>query len=178
MVSHSNQVFRGRETMKISLLLSIFATGFSVAAVSSPSTPATTTLRNDKTTSSSSPSEVQVQDLESFPYYNQLLIFPNFLNLIKVRKCCPDGERLDSSDPTAPRCVQRSSSSQEMNIVGLDLTKDPGSRRVNLTLTFDPDLNSGMPECKRVFSVLTENSWLTAKGNLVQDSQVCSFVDE
>ena len=100
------------------------------------------------------------------------------LNLKQVRKCCPGGERLDSSDPTAPRCVQRSSSYQEMNIVGLDLTKDPGSRRVNLTLTFDPDLNSGMPECKVVFSVLTENSWLTAKGNLVQDSQVCSFVDE
>ena len=61
-----------------------------------------------------------------------------------------------------------------MNIVGLDLTKDPGSRRVNLTLTFDSQ-DPGMPQCKgaKVFSVLTENSWLTAKGNLVQDSQVC-----
>ena len=169
--------------MKILLLLSIFSTGFSVAALNSTSTPASTTLRNDKTTSSSSPPEVQVQDLESFPCCSQLLIFPKrllLLNLKQVRKCCPDGERLDSSDPTAPRCVQSSSSSQETNIVGLDLSKDPGSRRVNLTATFDPRHPSGMPQCKgaKVFNVLTEGSWLTAKGNLVQDSQVCSFVDE
>ena len=100
------------------------------------------------------------------------------LNLKQVRKCCPVGERLDSSDPTSPRCVQHSSSSQEMNIVGLDLTKDPGSRKVNLTLALD-SRHPGMPKCKpegaKVFSVLTEKAWLTAKGNLVQDSQVCRF---
>merc|ERR1719237_923981 len=132
--------------MKILLLLSIFATGFSVE-LSSPSTPSTTTLRNAETTLSSSPT-------------------------LQVRKCCPYGKRLNSSDPTVPRCVQHSSSFQGMNIVGLNLTKDPGSRRVDLTLAYD-SRQPGMPECKgsKVVSVLAENSWLTVKGNLVQDSQ-------
>jgi len=58
-----------------------------------------------------------------------------------------------------------------MKIVGLDLTKEPGSRKVNLTLAFDS--SPGMPQCKgvKVSTVLTKDSWLTAKGNLVQDSQ-------
>ena len=61
-----------------------------------------------------------------------------------------------------------------MAIVGLDLTKEPGSRRINMTLTFDSG-RPGMPQCKgaKVFNILTENSWLTGKGDLVQDSQVC-----
>jgi len=60
-----------------------------------------------------------------------------------------------------------------MKTVGLNLTKEPGSRKVDLTLTFDSRHPPGMPQCKgaKVFNVLTENSWLTAKGNLVQDSQ-------
>ena len=62
-----------------------------------------------------------------------------------------------------------------MEIEGLDLTKDPGSRSINITLSFDSGPR-GMPaQCKgaKDFSILEENSWLTAKGNLVQDSQVC-----
>ena len=59
-----------------------------------------------------------------------------------------------------------------MKIVGLDLTKEPGSRKVNLSLAFDS--SPGMPQCKGAagFSILEENSWLTAKGSLVQDYQV------
>ena len=66
-----------------------------------------------------------------------------------------------------------------MNTVGLDLTKKPGSRRVDMTLAYDSG-RPGMPQCKgaKVFSLLAENSWLTVKGNLVQDSQVCSFINE
>ena len=61
----------------------------------------------------------------------------------------------------------------EMAILGIDLTKDPGSRKVNMTLTFDSG-SFGMPQCKgaKVFTILTENTWLTAEGNLVLDSQV------
>ena len=102
------------------------------------------------------------------------------LNPIQVQKCCPDGKRLEFLDPNAPRCVQHSFPSQEMasNSIGLDLTKDPDSRRVNMTLTFDSG-RPGMPECKgaKDYTILTKNSWLTAKGNLVLDShwesQVC-----
>ena len=59
-----------------------------------------------------------------------------------------------------------------MKIVGLDLTKEPASRKVNLSLAFDS--SPGMPQCKgvKVSTVLTKDSWLTSKGNLVQDSQV------
>ena len=66
-----------------------------------------------------------------------------------------------------------------MNTVGLNLTKEPGSRRVDMTLAYESG-RLGMPQCKgaKVFSLLTENSWLTVKGNLVQDSQVCSFKNE
>ena len=65
-----------------------------------------------------------------------------------------------------------------MASIGLDLTRDPDSRRVNMTLTFDSG-RPGMPECKGAndYTILTKNSWLTAKGNLVLDSpwesQVC-----
>ena len=93
-----------------------------------------------------------------------------------MQKCCPDGEKLNSSTPADPKCVQLSEleDKQEMEIEGLDLTKDPGSRSINITLSFDSGPR-GMPECKgaKDFSILEENSWLTAKGNLVQDSQVC-----
>ena len=66
-----------------------------------------------------------------------------------------------------------------MDIVGLDLTKEPGSRRVNLTFDYETG-SPGMPECTgaKAFSVLMENSWLTAKGNLVQDSQVCRIINQ
>ena len=66
-----------------------------------------------------------------------------------------------------------------MDIVGLDLTKELGSRRVNLTLEYDSG-SPGMPQCKgaKVFTVLMENSWLTAKGNLMQDSQVCRIINQ
>ena len=65
-----------------------------------------------------------------------------------------------------------------MNTLGLNLTKDPGSRKVDLTLAYNDSRQPGMPECKgaKVVSVLAENSWLTVNGSLVQDSQVCSFV--
>jgi len=93
---------------------------------------------------------------------------------VQVQKCCPDGDRLNSSDPTDPRCVQHSFNLMfdEMDILGIDLTKDPGSRKVNMTLTFDAG-SPGMPQCKgaKVFTILTENSWLTAEGNLVLDFQ-------
>ena len=56
---------------------------------------------------------------------------------------------------------------------GVDITKDPSSRKINLTLAFDSGPR-GMPQCKGAagFSILEENSWLTAKGSLVQDYQV------
>ena len=92
-----------------------------------------------------------------------------------MQKCCSDGEKLDSSNPADPKCVQISNleDRQEMEIVGVDLTKDPSSRKINLTLAFDSGPR-GMPQCKGAagFSILEENSWLTAKGSLVQDYQV------
>ena len=74
--SHSSMIFLQRKTMKILLLLSIFATGFSVAQLSSPSTLAATpstlasTTSSSSSTSSPSPSgSIQVQDFKIFPYY-------------------------------------------------------------------------------------------------------------
>ena len=92
-----------------------------------------------------------------------------------MQKCSSDGEKLDSSNPADPKCVQVSDleDRQEMEIVGVDLTKDPSSRKINLTLAFDSGPR-GMPQCKGAagFSILEENSWLTAKGSLVQDYPV------
>ena len=73
-----------------------------------------------------------------------------------------------------PQCVPHSSNfPAEIIVKGLDLTKQPGSRKVDLTVTFEAG-GSRMPRCKgsRVFSVLEQDSWLTKKGKLVQDYQV------
>ena len=58
-------------------------------------------------------------------------------------------------------------------MIGLDLTKDLESREVDITLSYVPGCPL-MPQCKgrKSFSILTKNSWVTAKGNLVQESQV------
>ena len=92
----------------------------------------------------------------------------------QVKKCCGEGERLDSSDVNNPQCVPHSSNRpDEITVEGLDLTKEPGSRKVDLTVSFEAG-GSRMPRCKgsRVFSVLEQDSWLTKKGKLVQDYQV------
>ena len=77
-----------------------------------------------------------------------------------------------------PQCVPHSSNLPDENLIeitveGLDLTKEPGSRKVDLTVSFEAG-GSTMPTCKgsKVFSVLEQDSWLTKKGKLVQDSQV------
>ena len=93
----------------------------------------------------------------------------------QVKKCCEEGQRLDSSDVNAPKCVPHSStlSAEMISVEGLDLTKEPGSRKVDLTVSFEAG-GSRMPTCKgsRILSVLEQDSWLTKKGKLVQDSQV------
>ena len=92
----------------------------------------------------------------------------------QVKKCCGEGERLDSSDVNTPQCVPHSSNLHaEITVEGLDLTKEPGSRKVDLTVSFEAG-GSRMPTCKglRVFSVLEQDSWLTKKGKLVQNYQV------
>ena len=92
----------------------------------------------------------------------------------QVKKCCEEGQRLDFSDVNAPKCVPHSSNlTAEITVEGLDLTKEPGSRKVDLTVSFEAG-GSRMPTCKgsRVFSVLEQDSWLTKKGKLVQDYQV------
>ena len=92
----------------------------------------------------------------------------------QVKKCCGEGERLDSLDVNTPKCVTHSSNlTDEITVEGLDLTKEPGLRKVDLTVSFEAG-GSGMPTCKgsRVFSVLEQDSWLTKKGKLVQDYQV------
>ena len=92
----------------------------------------------------------------------------------QVKRCCGEGQRLDSSDVNTPQCVPHSSNpTAEITVEGLDLTKEPGSRKVDLTVSFEAG-GSRMPTCKgsRVFSVLEQDSWLTKKGKLVQDSQV------
>ena len=92
----------------------------------------------------------------------------------QVKKCCGEGKRLDSSDVNTPQCVPHSSNfPAEIIVKGLDLTKQPGSRKVDLTVTFEAG-GSRMPRCKgsRVFSVLEQDSWLTKKGKLVQNYQV------
>ena len=73
-----------------------------------------------------------------------------------------------------PQCVPHSANlPDEISVEGLDLTKEPGSRKVDLTVSFEAG-GSRMPRCKgsRVFSVLEQDSWLTKRGKLVQDYQV------
>ena len=93
----------------------------------------------------------------------------------QVKKCCEEGQRLDSSDVNAPKCVPHSSNlpAEMITVEGLDLTKEPGSRKVELTVSFEAG-GSRMPTCKgsRILSVLEQDSWLTKKGKLVQDYQV------
>ena len=93
----------------------------------------------------------------------------------QVKRCCGEGQRLDSSDVNTPKCVPHSSNltAEMITLEGLDLTKEPGSRKVDLTVSFEAG-GSRMPRCKgsRVFSVLEQDSWLTKKGKLVQDYQV------
>ena len=80
----------------------------------------------------------------------------------QVKKCCGEGERLDSSDVNTPKCVPHSPNlpAEEIPVEGLDLTKEPGSRKVELTVSFEAGC-SRMPTCKgsRVFSVLEQDSW-------------------
>ena len=99
-------------------------------------------------------------------------------------RCCVDGERLETSDPTFPRCVPHLAAhldklTLEKEIIGLDITKDLESREVDITLSYVPGCPR-MPQCKgrKSFSILTENSWVTAKGNLVQESQVWKTLRE
>ena len=79
-----------------------------------------------------------------------------------------DPARLDPREPILGRFYP-----DEITVEGLDLTKEPGSRKVDLTVSFEAG-GSGMPTCKgsRVFSVLEQDSWLTKKGKLVQNYQV------
>ena len=95
----------------------------------------------------------------------------------QVKRCCGEGQRLDSSDVNTPQCVPHSPNLPDeiITVEGLDLTKEPSSRKVDLTVSFEAG-GSRMPTCKssRVFSVLEQDSWLTKKGKLVQDYQVNS----
>ena len=97
----------------------------------------------------------------------------SFRNLphVKVNRCCPEGEQLDTSDSTSPRCVSRSGAEgASLTITGLDLTKDQDSRNVSMTLTYGP--NPKMPECAaKTLSTLMKDSWLTTTGHLVQNSK-------
>jgi len=95
----------------------------------------------------------------------------SFAENIEVNRCCPEGEQLDTSDSTSPRCVSRSGAEgASLTITGLDLTKDQDSRNVSMTLTYGP--NPKMPECAaKTLSTLMKDSWLTTTGHLVQNSK-------
>ena len=71
---------------------------------------------------------------------------------LKVPRCCADGERLETSDPTFPRCVPHPAGhlnklTLQKEIIGLDITKDLESREVDITLSYVPGCPR-MPQCK------------------------------
>ena len=58
---------------------------------------------------------------------------------------------MDVSDLTSPKCTTGGGSGQLGNIIGLDLKKEIGSRKINITLKTDS--NHQMPTCSGGYEV-------------------------
>ena len=75
----------------------------------------------------------------------------NFQHLFQVTKCCSSSDILDLSNLNSPKCATGGGSEELGIIIGLDLKKQIGSSKINITL--QTDMNHKMPTCTLGFEV-------------------------